>query len=47
MIAECVTLVEQVEDSKIIDGKNEEKTPSIENKDDPIEVAETSNFANH
>ena len=47
MIAECITLIEQVEDGKILDWKNEEKTPSAENEDDSTEVAETSDSANH
>ena len=47
LMAESVTLVEQVEDGKILDGENEEKTLSAENQDDPIEVAGTSDFANH
>ena len=47
MIGECVTLVEQVEDGKILDGENKDKTPSTENEDDPTEVAKTSDSANH
>ena len=47
MMAECVTLVEQVVDGKILDGKNKVETPSAEDGNDPIEVAETSGSANH
>ena len=47
MMAEYVILVEQVVDGKILDEENEEETPSAEDENDPTEVAETSDFANH
>ena len=46
-MVECVTLVEQVVDDKILDEENKEETPSAEDEDDPTEVAKTSNSANH
>ena len=43
----CVTSVEQVVNGKIRNGKkNERKTPSAENENNSIEVAETSGSAN-
>ena len=47
MMAECVTLIEQVVDGKILDEGHEVETPSAENENDPTEVAETSGSANH
>ena len=47
MTAEGVTLVKQVVDDKILDEGHEVKTPSAENENDLIEVAETSASANH
>ena len=47
VMAECVILVEQVVNGKILDEEHEEETPSAENEDDPTEVVETSDFANH
>ena len=47
MMAECVTLVEQVVDGKILDEGHEAGTPSAEDENDSIEIAETSGSANH
>ena len=43
----CVTLVEQVENDKILDKGHEIKTPSAGNENDPTEVVETFGSANH
>ena len=47
MMAECVILVEQVVNGKILDKGHEVETPSAEDENDPTEVAETSGSANH
>ena len=47
MIVGCVTLVEQVENDKILNKRHEIKTPSTGNENDPTEVAETSDSTNH
>ena len=42
-----VTLVEQVENDKILDKGHEIKTPSAGNENDPMEVVKTFGSANH
>ena len=47
MMAECVTLVEQVVDGKILDEGHEVETSNTEDENDHTEVTETSDSANH
>ena len=47
MMAKCMTFVEQVVDSKILDEGQENATPSAENEVEPTEVVETFGSANH
>ena len=42
-----VTLIEQVENGKILDKGHAIKTPSAGNKNDPTEVVETFGSTNH
>ena len=46
-MAGCVTLVEQVENDKILDKGHKIKTPSAGNKNDPTEVINTFCSVNH
>ena len=47
MMAECVTLVEQIVDGKILDEGQENANPSTEDEIESTEVVETSDPANH
>ena len=47
-MAECIALVMQVADGRILDGESEETTPSAEDeKNDLTEIAKTFGFVNN